>query len=237
VPILILARRASHWTALLAAPVAALLLPSPPVNLFAPWPWPPAAATLRINLSPSLPRGLYLLKPLSRPARAGDLVLACPPLPAAVLARRRGYLDPGPCPGGTRFLGKFVLAAAGDRVGLTAGGLAVNACHLPSTASQPADTRGRPLPRLTAGAYCVHAGEVWLFSPHPRSFDSRYFGPIAVTQIGGILSPLVVLRPALLRAWADRLRDCAAAHAFDSPTADPPAPACPAARPSAAHRH
>jgi type IV secretory pathway protease TraF len=54
----------------------------------------------------------------------------------------------------------------------------------------------------------VGADEIWLFSPHPRSFDSRYFGPIAVTEIRGILHPFVVVHRAPLLRWASLLRAC-----------------------------
>ncbi|HVR10529.1 MAG TPA: S26 family signal peptidase, partial [Thermoanaerobaculia bacterium] len=143
--------------------------------------------------------------------RPGDLVLACPPPAATALARQRGYLGRGPCPGGSKPLGKLVLAAAGDRLELAPTGLVLNRCALPSSATLPSDPSGRRLPHPAPGAYKVTAAQVWLFSPHPRSFDSRYFGPIAVTQLQGLLRPLVVLPAAAMRRWASRLRACAAA--------------------------
>jgi conjugative transfer signal peptidase TraF len=192
-------------TALLAAPVAALL-PSPdrPGSL------PLAAIPLRLNLSTSLPPGLYRLSPLRRPPRPGDLVLACPPPAAAALARRRGYLGPGSCPGGTHPLGKLVLAAAGDRVELTAAAIVVNGHRLPATPSAPADARGRPLPHPPAGTYLLRAGDLWLFAPHPRSFDSRYFGPVAASEVRGLLHPLLVVPSPRLYRWTALLRACAA---------------------------
>lgn len=203
--------------ALLAAPFAALLaalLTAPPATLLP----PPGAlggrgsslASPRINTSPSLPRGLYLLAPVRRALRPGDLVLACPPPAAAALARARGYLAHGPCPGGTKPLGKLVLAVAGDRLVLTGAGITLDRCRLPSSASRPADTRGRPLPRLPPGAYRVRSGEIWLFSPHPRSFDSRYFGPVATAGVHGLLRPLLVTSSPPIQRWASLLRACAA---------------------------
>jgi conjugative transfer signal peptidase TraF len=213
--------RAHHLLiGLLAAALAALLLPAPPPPGMR---GPPAAAAagwqagLRFNLSASLPRGVYLLTPLPRPAARGDLVLACPPPAAAALARRRGYLDAGPCPGGSRPLGKLVLAAAGDWIeigdgpgaGGGDGGLVVNGCRLPVGGAPARDTRGRTLPRVGAGRYRVRPGEVWLFSPHRRSFDSRCFGPVAAPEVRGLLHPLLVLEREPVRRWAALLRGCA----------------------------
>jgi conjugative transfer signal peptidase TraF len=164
----------------------------------------------RINTSSSLPRGLYLLEPLHRALRPGDLVVACPPLAASTLALARGYLDPGTCPGGTKPLGKLVLAVPGDRIELAAAALTLNRCRLPATASSATDTRGHPLPRFPPGAYRVRAGDIWLFSPHPRSFDSRYFGAVPATGIRGVLHPLLTSSSPLLHRWTSLLRACAA---------------------------
>ncbi len=182
-------------------------LPSPPFGLVI---WrTPTGRSLRINTSPSLPRGLYLLEPVHhRALRPGDLVLACPPPAAAALALARGYLDPGTCPGGTKPLGKFVLAVAGDRLALTAAAIDLNQCRLPASAPLPADARGRPLPRLPPDVRQVRTGEIWLFSPHPRSFDSRYFGPVATTAIQGLLHPLLVSSSPPLHRWTVLLRTC-----------------------------
>ena len=191
--------------ALLAAPVALLLAPPLDSGIRL-----RPLAVPRLNTSSSLPRGLYLLEPLHRALRPGDLVLACPPPAASTLALARGYLDPGDCPGGTKPLGKLVLAAPGDRVELTADAITLNRCRLPSTASPAADTDGRPLPRLPPGAYRVRTGDIWLFSPHRRSFDSRYFGPVAATGIRGLLHPLLVGSSPRLPRWSALLRACAA---------------------------
>ena len=151
-------------------------------------------AGLRVNTSPSLPRGLYRQIPLNgRPLARGDLVLACPPLPAALLARSRGYLPPGPCPGEVEPIGKVVLAIAGEAVAVDAEGVSVDGEHVPWSRPLSHDGRGRPLPSLIGRRYTLAAGEVWLFSPrHPRSFDSRVFGPISGKAVRGRLVPLWV---------------------------------------------
>jgi conjugative transfer signal peptidase TraF len=150
--------------------------------------WPP----LRINLSPSLPLGLYRLTAATR-AAPGDLVLACPPPRFAALALARHYLLPGSCPGGTMAVGKLLLAVAGDRVQVAANGMAVNGHALPGTAAAATDAAGRPLPPWPAASRPVGRAEIWLVAPHPRSLDSRYFGPVARSLLRGRLLPLATL--------------------------------------------
>ena len=153
----------------------------------------------RCNTSASLPRGLYLEIPrgwLGRPPARGDLVLACAPAAAGELARRRGYLGDGPCgagtAGGAAALGKVVLAAGGDEVVFDGAGIAVNGRAVAASRAVPYDTAGRPMPHVPFGRYRLAPGEVWLFSPcHPRSYDSRYFGPVAAAAVRGWLMPVI----------------------------------------------
>ncbi|HVT59504.1 MAG TPA: conjugative transfer signal peptidase TraF [Thermoanaerobaculia bacterium] len=161
---------------------------------------------LRVNTSPSLPRGLYRLEHSAGTLHPGVLVLACPPPAVARLARARGYLPAGRCPGGVQPLGKLVLAAAGDLVDLAPGGLRLNGEPLPATASRVLDSRSRRLPRYPSGRYRVAAGELWLIAPHPRSLDSRTFGPVAEAQVLGVLTPLATLTGADPAPLAARLR-------------------------------
>lgn len=137
---------------------------------------------LRVNTTPSLPRGVYLLT--DRPLRRGTLVLACLPEPVARHGRARGYLAPGRCPGGAVPVLKRIAALPGDVVLVGEGGLAVNGRPLVGTARRRTDSRGRRLLAIASGPYVVGEGEVWLFSRHvPESWDSRYYGPISLGQI------------------------------------------------------
>jgi type IV secretory pathway protease TraF len=51
------------------------------------------------------------------------------------------------------------------------------------------DTQGRTLPRYR-GCVTLETSEVFVLGPHPQSFDSRYFGPIATTDIQATATPL-----------------------------------------------
>jgi conjugative transfer signal peptidase TraF len=141
-----------------------------------------------------LPRGVYRLDRLgdAGAVRPGDLVLACAPAGFARLALARHYFGSGRCPGGTKPIGKLVLAVAGDRLDLEPGGITVNGRALRATGTLGSDSEGRVLPHAGAGERRVAAGQVWLVAPHRSSLDSRYFGPVAVSQVLGQLTPVVV---------------------------------------------
>ena len=135
---------------------------------------------LRINTSPSLPLGLYMATTDSM----ANLIEFCPAEPFATLAIVRGYRDSGICPDGAAPLLKPVVARSGDVVELSTRGIFVNGALLSNTAPLSNDTKGRPLEPWPLGRYIVASETVWVASSyHPRSFDSRYFGPISTTAI------------------------------------------------------
>lgn len=151
-------------------------------------------AGLRVNLTTSLPVGLYVASraaPADTPVR-GSLVLACLPRAVAAFAKERGYVPQGgACPGGVVPVGKEVLAVAGDTVDVTKTGLVVNGARVPNTQPLASDRHGRPLPRLVVGRYVVRPDELWVGSPYsPWSFDSRYFGALDVTLVCARVQPL-----------------------------------------------
>lgn len=140
-------------------------------------------AGVRLNLTGSLPIGLYVVT--HGPPVRGAVVLVCLPETWAELASRRGYVPNGnSCPGGMMPVGKPVFALPGDTVEVTATGLTLNGRPVANTRPLPFDRRGRPLPRLEAGAHVVGAGELWIVSRYsPFSFDSRYFGAVPLADV------------------------------------------------------
>ena len=147
---------------------------------------------LRLNLTPSLPQGVYFLRP-GVPAR-GALVAACLPAEAARVGRQRGYLGSGTCANESAPVLKFVAASAGDVVEIGAD-TRVNGAYL-----QPAppieDRVGRPLDAYPAGRYVLRRDQLWLYSPSPHSWDSRFFGPISVDDFLGVVRPVWTWGPA-----------------------------------------
>jgi conjugative transfer signal peptidase TraF len=143
---------------------------------------------LRINASPSLPVGLYVTS--TNPE--ANLVEFCPAEPFASFAISRGYRDGGACRDGAAPLMKPVVAQAGDVVEMSAEGIAVNGRLLANTAPRTTDSIRRPLISWPVGRYVVAPDTIWVASSHhPRSFDSRYFGPVPTNAIRDHVRPLL----------------------------------------------
>jgi conjugative transfer signal peptidase TraF len=141
-------------------------------------------ANLRINFTGSMPIGIYLLLPLQpNGVKRGMLVSACAPSRAAEIGRRRGYLGAGPCADDTELLLKSVIAIAGDEVDVTPAGVTVNGCLLARSQAAVRDRSGRRLPAWSHGRYLLGPHQVWLYAPVDRSWDSRYWGPVAAPDI------------------------------------------------------
>lgn len=139
--------------------------------------WLRRILSLWINLSPSVPLGVY--RPTGAPVTRGAIVVVCLPLAIGRFARERGYLGYGPCPGNVERLGKRVAAVAGDTVEIGAQGVRINGFAIPGSRPLPTDSRGRPLPQRRARVV-VRPGELFLLSTdNRRSFDGRYFGSVA----------------------------------------------------------
>lgn len=149
-------------------------------------------AGLRLNFTASAPHGLWRVQAgQTASIKRGELVEVCPPAsPIVSLMGKRGYLMPGDCEHtGVTPLLKPVSAVAGDAIQFDPGHpVSVNGIALPNTVAMPA------LPGWPAGRYVVQPGEVWLFSSYSTgSFDSRYFGPVALTSVRGIAHPVAVI--------------------------------------------
>lgn len=148
----------------------------------------PAIAGVRLNVSPSLPVGLYVVTS----DRSADLVEFCPTEPYASLAAERGYRSEGSCPDGGAPLMKPVAAQPGDTVEISSRGFVVNGKALSNSAPLNVDTEGRSLRHWPFGKYRVETGTVWVVSSYNRrSFDSRYFGPLRENRIRHHLRPLL----------------------------------------------
>ena len=140
---------------------------------------------VRVNTTPSLPRGLYVASALgNRPTERGDLVAACPD--TAAVQRLGRYWTNGRCPGGSRRpdgvrpLAKPVAGLPGDTVRVDSSGVRIGERRLPASAPLFRDRAGQPvLPAL--GVHVLGPDEYWLHSGRvPTSIDSRYAGPVRV---------------------------------------------------------
>ena len=146
--------------------------------------WPSVQTpTARIvyNPSDSVPPGWYRIG-LPDSLHVGSIVLARLPADAAALAAQRGYL-PEHIP-----LLKHIGAMSPQQVCIEKHIVRIDG--MPVAGVHATDGRGRP---LSAWQQCrqLHDGELFLLSAtNPASFDSRYFGPVAVSAVIGNAQPL-----------------------------------------------
>lgn len=148
---------------------------------------------LRINTTPSEPLGLWRIVPLTRSVLPGETVFVCPPENTAMrVARQRGYLRPGLCPGGFGPLIKTVIAVAGQRVDVT-DRVAIDGVPIPGSRIIKKDAQGRSL--LHDQSEMVRPGEVYLHSDFIGSWDSRYFGPAPESGVLGLAQEVLTYAP------------------------------------------
>ncbi|WP_313454265.1 S26 family signal peptidase [Brevundimonas sp.] len=127
-----------------------------------------------VNESPSVPRGLYTRMVGARPDR-GALVAVDQPDAA------RPYLSSLGMPPDVKLI-KRVAAERGDRVCLRGAWLEVGGRIVAVRLRDGRGTRLQPW----IGCRRLDAGEVFLLGDTPGSYDSRYFGPVRVTQVDGV---------------------------------------------------
>jgi conjugative transfer signal peptidase TraF len=133
------------------------------------------------NASPSVPIGLYRLRPTGHLA-VTELVAIRPPEPLASFLDLNGYL-----PFGLPML-KRVLALPGQTVCRT--GLTVTVDSIEMGLARERDGRGRPLPTWQ-GCLAVTADEVFVMNWQSEdSLDGRYFGLIPASAIIGRALPV-----------------------------------------------
>jgi conjugative transfer signal peptidase TraF len=143
--------------------------------------WFKPAIQLVFNPTDSAPRGWYLVTPAAN-FWVGDYVVAQIPNQAASLAAGRGYL-PLTVP-----LLKQIGAVAGARVCVCNGLVYVDGVAIVRTLGL--DSNGRI---LASWQQCrpLTGDELFLLNASNKaSFDSRYFGPVTVTEVRGHATPL-----------------------------------------------
>jgi conjugative transfer signal peptidase TraF len=147
------------------------------------------AAGIRLNTTPSIPDGIYWL--INDPLIKGAYVYFCPP-PSSVfdMAKDRGYISPGFCPGGYGHLMKKILATQNDLVSISKDGVQVNGRLLSLSSPFQTDGAGRLLP-VYENSWVLGSDEFLLVSDSNKgSFDGRYFGSINRQQIESVLRPI-----------------------------------------------
>lgn len=147
-----------------------------------------------VNISDSMPEGVWQKVGQPVALRRGDVVQVClpPNTPAVQQLRRLHYFGGVGCPDVMTPLLKPAAAVAGDVVVVSqASGITVNGNKLVNTAQLPHDGAGHAIPHVADGRYVVAPGQVWLLSQYNAiSLDSRYFGPVPVSAVTSIMRPV-----------------------------------------------
>lgn len=131
-----------------------------------------------INHTPSLPEGFYRRQNV--PVQRGCVVLFH--LPAA---------QGGGRPYAQENLLKQVAAVAGDRVSVGPTGVRVNGQLLANSVPLRADREGASLSCAALDNHVLGPNELFTMSTYnPRSFDSRYFGPVRQEHVIAVVTPV-----------------------------------------------
>ncbi|HIF0226155.1 conjugative transfer signal peptidase TraF [Legionella pneumophila serogroup 1] len=151
------------------------------------------AIGFRVNLTDSIPAGLYRINNTGN--IKNSYVIFCPDdRKAFKQAMKRGYIDHGLHCSGYGYLMKKVVATSGDVISVTSKGVFVNHTLIPYSKPKLKDGMSRLLPQWHALNYRLKEGEfVTMTSQSEWSFDSRYYGPIHIGQIKGIITPIWVI--------------------------------------------
>jgi conjugative transfer signal peptidase TraF len=89
---------------------------------------------------------------------------------------------------------KRVLGVEGDMVSSGDEGIVVNGKLLPTSVPREADSAGRALSRYPFSSYILKDSELLLMSDvSGTSFDGRYFGPMNLSRIEGVVTPIILL--------------------------------------------
>ena len=144
-----------------------------------------SSVVVRLNVSASAPIGFYRVADI--PLERDGLVIACVPAEAATLARERGYLGRGACPGGVQPVLKRLVGMPGDAVEVGPDTVTVNGVPLADSETAFRDGLGRPLPHAPWGRSVLGTGEAWLHGTAiSHSWDSRYFGPVSLGRMQAV---------------------------------------------------
>lgn len=137
---------------------------------------------LVINLSASMPRGIYRIVPFTTPERGLLIAFNVPEATLHELGERAWLKTDAP-------LIKPIAGLPGDSVCISDTDVQINGKAVGPVFAT--DFQGRPLPRFR-GCFTVQARHVFPLSTFAeRSFDARYFAAIAQHRIIGAAIPIL----------------------------------------------
>lgn len=144
----------------------------------------------RINLTPSLPVGIWKINKQFGEIKKGDIIWFVPTKEVARFGMQRNYLveKPGAVNNCIPLL-KKVYGLPGDTYSFYEDFIRINNVPVENTKRRKADSKGRPMPKIENGI--VHEGHLFVLTLNYHSFDSRYYGPIPIENVEGIATPIL----------------------------------------------
>ena len=134
-------------------------------------------AGIRVNITPSLPRGVWRVMSVDpKTLKIGDTVAINKTAVSAV----------------TLHLLKDIAAVSGDVMTLKDSSVYRNGHKIPMSTVFPVNSKGEKI-QCVSYPLVVPAHHVWLGSRNERAYDSRYFGPVPIQAVMG--------KATLLWAW------------------------------------
>jgi len=144
---------------------------------------------LIINVTPSITRGVYMKS--AKEIKHGDIVAFCLSEPYKSIGLKSQYIEKGRNCDGTDPLIKEVIAIPGDKVILSNTFITINNKKYPYK-TLFMDSNGHNLAYYPRGTY--FSSGYWLIgSNSPKSWDSRYWGPINTHQVLYKVIPIFTL--------------------------------------------
>ncbi len=146
---------------------------------------------IRINVTPSYPRGFWKFTKIESSLENGRFIAACPQNNIVVqMALDRRYLGRGSC-GSMVPLIKQIVAGPHSKIEVNPRGVLVDGVLLPNSKAYAQDADGLSLPIYEGGT--LHADEYLIMSDwNAGSFDGRYFGPVVRSDIIAFAAPIWV---------------------------------------------
>jgi len=138
---------------------------------------------IRINITPSMPRGFYQI--VYSQISHDDIISFCLDSESfTTLALEREYLHKGSCKNGSEPLVKIVRGLPGDLIDISSNGIFINGQLLTESKILSTDHCLRPLPPSELKSGIIPYGMALVLSDHHSGgFDSRYFGLVKLSSL------------------------------------------------------
>lgn len=144
-----------------------------------------------INFTNSMPLGFYQSQPIRGRIKQGNIVAVCLPSPIAREGIKSGYLSLGPCHSGSIEVLKEVIATPGNAIKWKNGFFVTNTNRYYAPRAR-VDDNGQTVKLQKKYINEKNTQLYWLYGANDpqRSWDSRYYGGVALKNIVSIEKPV-----------------------------------------------